>query len=64
MNILNKKIFHFLHSTNFKVLKQMKGNSINNCDYFRVCCFCLGWPLLLLAVCIKNLVMSLVGANI
>ena len=33
MNILSEKIY-FLHSTNFKLLIQMKANSLNNCDFF------------------------------
>ena len=33
MDILNEK-FDFLHSTNFKLLSEIEGNSINNCDFF------------------------------
>jgi hypothetical protein len=30
--VLNEKTY-FLHSTNFKLLNQITGNSINNCDF-------------------------------
>lgn len=34
MNTLNEE-FNFLRSTNFKLLSQTKGNSINNCYFFK-----------------------------
>jgi hypothetical protein len=38
MNILNKKI-NFLCSTNFKFLRQIKENSINNCEFLNFIIF-------------------------
>jgi hypothetical protein len=40
MNISNEKVF--FRSINFKLLSQMKGNSINDCDFFKVYNFCYG----------------------
>ena len=34
MNILNEQKICFLRSTNFKLLRQIKGNSVNNCETF------------------------------
>jgi hypothetical protein len=50
---LNKK--DFLHSTNFKLLRKIQGNSINNCNYFNACNFCQGRPLFVLVPGVKNL---------
>jgi hypothetical protein len=47
-----KKI-EFLPSTNFK-LRQIKGNSINNGDIWKICNLCQQWPSLLLAPGIKK----------
>ena len=44
MNILDEKKNSFLHSK-FKLLRQIKGNLINNCDIFKVCNLCLRLPL-------------------
>jgi len=38
MNILNKKI-NFLYSKNFKFLRQIKENSINNCEFLNFIIF-------------------------
>jgi len=38
MNILNEKI-NFLCSTNFKFLRQMKEDSINNCEFLNFIIF-------------------------
>jgi hypothetical protein len=36
INILCKKNFYLLHSPNFKLMSQIKGNSISDCDlYFK-----------------------------
>jgi collagenase-like PrtC family protease len=34
INTLNEE-FDILGSTNFKLLSQTKGNSVNNCDFFK-----------------------------
>jgi len=34
INTLNEE-FDILCSTNFKLLSQTKGNSVNNCDFFK-----------------------------
>jgi hypothetical protein len=34
INILNGKIFNFLHSTNFQLLRQIHGHSMNDFDFF------------------------------
>jgi hypothetical protein len=49
-----KKYIYFLHSTYFKVLSKMKGNSIHNWLFFKVHNFCWGQPLWLLTVGAKK----------
>ena len=48
------KKFDFLCSPNFKALRYINEN-LNKCGIFEVCIFCQGWPLLLLAMGIKQL---------
>jgi hypothetical protein len=43
------KKFDFMHSRNVKFLSQIKWNSMNNCDFFKVHNFFCRWPLCLLA---------------
>jgi len=33
----------FLRSTIFKLQSQIKGNSVNYCDIFKIDIFCFGW---------------------
>lgn len=49
------KKFDFLRSTNFILLRQVNGNSITNCDFFKVHNLRQWWPLWLLAPGVKNL---------
>ena len=53
----------FLHFTNFKLLRKIKGNSTNNCNFFNARNFCQGRPLLLLVPGVKNLAAPLDTIN-
>lgn len=54
MNILNKKI-NFLLSNNFKFLRQIKENSINNCEFLNFINFFSGSPCYCLPQASENL---------
>jgi hypothetical protein len=48
------KNFYFLRSQMFKLLSQIQGSLINDCDLFKVHNICWGWPLRLLALGAKK----------
>jgi len=56
-NILNKKKNNFLCSTNFKLLRQIKENSINNCEFLSFIIFFSGSPCYCLPQALENLAM-------
>jgi hypothetical protein len=56
INILNEKI-NFLCSTNFKFLRQIKENSINNCEFLNFIIIFSGSPCYCLPKASENLAM-------
>jgi hypothetical protein len=63
MNVLNKKIW-LCALNKFKLLRQIKGDFVNCCDFFKVRNFCQGWPLSFLALGIKNLATPLLSISL